>query len=251
MKRIVVIALSVVLTLAVAAPAVSAQSAGGDSQPPGQENKIGKLSAAWWQQVVNESSPPTCGPLKQDGVPGNVFFLTGTFTGDPVNETCTVKTGTQTLFPIINYACSPGLSDRPNTEQELRTLCNDLLAYSLRGATDVHATVDGEDVSDRIVCADSPLFDLKVPQNSFLAGPPFSYGVPGTWPAVASGCWVLLHPLPPGEHTITFGGTFPLHPYLTGGVEGVTFTQDITYTVKVVPGNSGGKAKKHKLHKHR
>jgi len=212
-------ALGVILALGVAAPAASAQQSG----------QIGKLSAAWWQQVVQESSPPTCGSL--DATPGNVFYLAN-FAGQ-VDATCTAPTGSRILFPIINWACSPQLSDPYTTERDLRDLCSSLLNYSWENAEGVYATVDGKDVTNRIVCAESPLFSLTVPQDSFLVGPE-GPGVPGTGPAIANGCWVLLAPLPPGEHTITLGGTFPLLPEIFG--EGAFFTQEATYTVTVVPG---------------
>ena len=85
---------------------------------------------------------------------------------------------------------------------------------------------------------DSPLFDLAVPENGFLLGEGFS-GVKGTGPAVAYGCWVLLEPLSPGEHTITIEGTFPLKPKWFSSEpkspgEPFTFTQSATYTLTVV-----------------
>jgi hypothetical protein len=221
MKRAIVLAISVILTLVVAAPVASAQQTVKGANQSGQ---IAELSAAWWQQTLNESSPPECGSLDKGAVSGNVFYLAN-FTGE-VNATCTAPTGSRILFPIINYACSPQLFDPYTTEQDLRDECNRALDFSLEGATGVFATVDGEDVTGQIVCADSPLFSLTIPQNGF-------FGIPGTGPAVADGCWVLLTPLPPGEHTITFGGTFPVSPEFGGG----TFIQDATYTVTVVPGN--------------
>jgi hypothetical protein len=46
-------------------------------------------------------------------------------------------------------------------------------------------------------------------------------------PAVSDGIWLMLRPLPPGPHTIRFGGSFPV----IGGV----FQLDITYHVTVTP----------------
>ena len=42
--------------------------------------------------------------------------------------------------------------------------------------------------------------------------------------AASDGFWIMLKPLPPGEHTINFGGSF-----------GPEFTIDITYHISVVP----------------
>ena len=43
------------------------------------------------------------------------------------------------------------------------------------------------------------------------------------YPAVSDGYWLLLNPLPLGQHTINFGGS-------NGG-----FTLNITYNIRVVP----------------
>jgi hypothetical protein len=227
-RRIVMLTLSVFLALAIATPAVMAQG----SQASGKSKQIGQLSAAWWQQVLNESSTPTCGTLDRSTVPGNVAYLAN-FTGE-VDTSCTIPTGTKVLFPVVNFACSPQLSDPYDPAkggQDLRDECSGILKLAWEGATGVYATVDGKDVKSRVVCAESPLFDLTVPADSFLVGENLP-GKVGTGPAVANGCWVLLEPLPPGEHEITFGGTFPLDPAIFG-VD--SFTQNATYTLTVEP----------------
>jgi hypothetical protein len=235
-RRIIVLLISVVLALAVSASLVSAQS----SPAPGKTKQIGELSAVWWQQVLNESSPPTCGSLDRAKVSGNVSYLANFSPTGEVDANCTIPSGSRILFPIINFACSPQLSDPGTTEEALRNECSSLLDYALEGATGVFVTVDGKDITSRIVCAESPLFNLTVPDDSFLVGENLP-GKVGTGPAVANGCWVLLNPLPPGEHTITFGGTFPLNPEFFGTDpdtgEPFTFVQDATYTVTVKPGS--------------
>jgi hypothetical protein len=230
-RRIMMLTISVVLALIVATPAVMAKG----SQAPSKAKQIGRLSTAWWQQVLNETEPPTCGSLDRDEVQGNVAYLAN-FTGE-VDANCTVPSGSKVLLPIINFACSPQLSDPFTTEEDLRNECSSLLDYALEGATDVVATVDGKDVTGRMVCAESPHFSLTIPSNSFSVEAGF--GKEGTGPAVANGCRVLLAPLSVGEHTIAFGGTFPLNPEFFGTDsdtgEPLTFTQDATYTLTVVP----------------
>lgn len=250
------IALSVVLALVVAAPVATAQKdapkdkkrAEGDiaaalskkaaTAPTDgtqtETEQIGELSAAWWQQALSEKQPPECGLLEQDVIEGDVFFLAN-FTGD-VNAECTVTSGSMLLFPVLNVACSPQLSDPFTKERELRNECSQILSYSWKNATDVEVTVNGEEVEEAdIVCVDSPLFSLTIPKGSWSIRAGF--GVEGTGPAVAYGCWVLLGPLEPGEYTITIEGTFPLNPKYYGTDpetgEPFTFTQDATYTVTV------------------
>ena len=82
---------------------------------------------------------------------------------------------------------------------------------------------------------DSPQdgFSLTIaPNNPFgitpeLLNPP-TLTLPATATSVAAGYWVLLNPLPPGEHTIEFGGiaTFP---------GAGTFRTNVTYLLNVVP----------------
>jgi hypothetical protein len=222
-----VLVLGVILALVVAAPmAIAAQTAAGS------DAQIGKLSAAWWQQVLQEKQPPECGALKQDVIAGDVFYLAN-FT-NPADAKCDVNpSGSYILFPVINWACSPQLSDPFTDEKDLRNECKQLLNYSWQKAKDVKVTVDGQAVEKSdIRCVDSPLFNLTVPQDSFLVGQG-SPGVPGTGPAVAYGCWVLLEPLSPGVHTVHIEGKFPLKPRWFGGGPPNTFTQDATYTLTV------------------
>jgi hypothetical protein len=60
----------------------------------------------------------------------------------------------------------------------------------------------------------------------------FGAKIPGTdwpttfvFPAASDGYWLMLEPLPPGNHIINFGGA---------SKDG-TFQIDITYEIKVVP----------------
>ncbi len=97
MRRIAVLALSAILAVVVMVPTVFAQGESttnkstssksatnqstSSSQAPGKAKQIGELSAVWWQQVLNESSPPTCGSLDRAKVSGNISYLAN-FTGE-------------------------------------------------------------------------------------------------------------------------------------------------------------------------
>ena len=61
------------------------------------------------------------------------------------------------------------------------------------------------------------MFSLLLPDDNLFGLPAGAYA-----PAVADGYYLLLAPLPPGPHTITFGGT-----------DGTGFSQDITYHITV------------------
>jgi hypothetical protein len=248
LRRAIVVILGIILALAIVAPVASAQ---GSSETSGQVNtgQVQKLGAAWWQWALKNptATNPTvgsysdtstegsakCDGLVKNGASGNVFFLAGSsdFSGTPVERSCTVPTGSKLVFPVVDFVCGPLFHDPGTTEAALSAECKQILDYAVKGATDVHATVDGKDVTSRMVCTTSSKFEATVPADN-----PFGADA-GTDIAVGSGCWVLLKPLPPGEHTITFGGTFPLDPTVFGA-GAPDLTQDVTYNLTVAPHNN-------------
>ena len=48
-------------------------------------------------------------------------------------------------------------------------------------------------------------------------------------PIASDGIWMMIAPLPPGGHTLRFGGTFPATP------NSAYFHLDITYHITVLP----------------
>src|SRR5918994_3223764 len=103
MRRIVVIALSVILALVVAIPMASGKPAPTEKKPspPGQLKKnLPDLTAEWWNWAISTNPSPLegsytdtdpDGSIKCDGnfVDG-VFFLSGSLATDPETRTCTV-----------------------------------------------------------------------------------------------------------------------------------------------------------------
>ena len=98
-KRAIVIAISVILALAVAAPIASGQT-------PSQRQDVKALTEEWWTWALADPSPlvgdykwgrPQC---KGEFVEG-VFFLAGTQGGD-ATRTCTVPADTALFFPVVN-----------------------------------------------------------------------------------------------------------------------------------------------------
>src|SRR5918993_3667834 len=91
-KRALVMAISVLLALIVAAPIASGQSSS-------QNQTIGKLTGDWWNWAASTNPSPLEGSYKGgtqcDGsfVDG-VFFLGGSTTTKAVKRTCTVPSNT-------------------------------------------------------------------------------------------------------------------------------------------------------------
>jgi hypothetical protein len=221
-RRIVVIALSVMLALVVAMPIAS-----GQTEPPVTDSQtLGELGAEWWTWALEE--PRSTNPLQDkdkasqcEGTTtfegGEVLFLAGTFSGNTVERECTVSSETWLFFPVVNTVnLEP---EGTFTEQQLRTLSNRQMNQFLARST-MFVTVDGEPIaiSEQENRADTPLFTVNLPKNNVFGVKPEPYD------AVADGVWVLLPPLSEGTHTIEFGGTF----------NGGAFTQDNTYVLTVV-----------------
>jgi hypothetical protein len=194
-------------------------------------------SAQWWQWAY--SLPVDEHPLFDTAdcstsQSGKVWFLGGTFdaTADPSDPTvlvgeaereCVVKPGTALFFPIINVECDTFLFPG-QTEAYLRACANDFADH----IQDLLVTIDGVAVDHLgLYRTESALFTIGPFPVDNVPGAP----VGSTAEAVGDGYYILLAPLPPGEHEIHFEGAavFTLED---DGFD-YTFIQDITYHLTV------------------
>ena len=231
MRRIVVLALGLLLALGLAAPMASAQVGQGAKA----SGKAGELAADWWQWALSEPTAtnplvgsyeggPQCDGRPLGDVPGKKWFLAGSFDGSAVERTCTMPVGTQLFFPVGNVVFL--ITEPGETEEIARDYVNDFMDAVLADPEfSMVVTVDGREVkSKRIVRADSPLFTATLPEDNLFSA---CCGLPaGEYDAVADGLWAALPPLPPGEHTIHFEISAP----------SLGFSQDNTYHLTVVKG---------------
>ncbi len=201
------------------------------------------LAADWWKWAF--SFPVGINPLFDEtgaqaylGNQGNVFFLAGVFnvTGT-ATRTVTIPAGKPIFFPVLNSEYdnvlfrppylggpfTPPPQFNPLSVPELYAASAEVVGLT----SELHATVDG--------CEIPNLFSYRAKSASFNFTLPaadniyqfFGVNISGTVaPAVTDGYWLLLAPLPAGNHTINFGGTFgPPN----------NFTLDITYYITVTP----------------
>jgi predicted small secreted protein len=223
-KRIVLMALSVVLALVLASPMTFAQ-VGQDAKASGE---TAELAADWWQWALSkpvEANPliggdPNYSEEQCDGqpvtnTPRNTWFLAGTLDGSEVERTCTVPVGTQLFFPVVNYVFL--ITEPEETEDVARQAVNDHIDGVLADPKfKMRVTVDGKKIkSNQIIRADSPLFTATVPEGGLLDA--------GSYDGVADGLWVTLPRLSVGEHTIHFEISAP----------NAGFSQDKTYYLTV------------------
>jgi hypothetical protein len=207
-KRAIVMAISVVLALAVAAPIASGQEVS-------QDQDLGELTAAWWNWAVSVPSPldgSYTDGAQCNGLVDGVYFLAGSSTGDPVERTCTVPADTPILFPVVNIVCSEAFNDPTPYE----TRCAKATINRALASSTTVATLDEENLESQRIS--SGIFDWTLVAGNI-------FGLPaGTYDAASDGLWVYLPDgLPEGEYVLEFGGEFPR----------VGFRQEITYTLIV------------------
>lgn len=238
--------------LAVLALALPASAAATPVVIPNQGSVLGEgygqLSVAWQQYTL--SQPAATNPLTDQtgqncavGQPEHdVFFLVGVFGAGSATRQCSVPAGKALFFPLVNCnwihtPIGPFPDNYTTVDQVWQQLqspdptvgCGPRLQ-----ATKLFASVDGVPVTN-LDPATTPYYVCAGPQSAGCTAPGFSVTLPdsniftpngalpgGTYyPAVADGFYLLLAPLPRGQHTIRFGGTTP------------SFSQDITYTLTV------------------
>ena len=151
--------------------------------------------------AIHPASDPT-GALCGLGQVGPVFFLVQAGGQDAVERTCTVPAGTALLLPLLDASCTtvepPPFHGRD--EAALRACTEAWFAT----AVELTAVVDGETIPDlERYRVQSDLFAVALPAGNML-------GVePTVTQGVVEGYWLLLAPLPVGEHELRFGGSLP------------------------------------------
>jgi hypothetical protein len=226
MKRLILMAASVILALSLAAPVAFAQAEQGSKAP----KTAGDLAAAWWQWALSEpeATNPLIGSYTQDVPPGDIqcdgepvtatqadtWFLAGSTGTAPEVRTCSVPAGSQLFFPIVTTSWTftdPETDTDKLARESVQSFMSSLLSDP---EFSMVVTVDGKEVHG-IVRGKSDFFDVQLQEGNLLGAPA------GTYRALADGFWVTLPPLSEGEHTI--------HVVMTSS----GFSQDITYHLTV------------------
>jgi hypothetical protein len=177
----------------------------------------GVWSAAWWEWAL--SLPATGHPLLQSGPvdcgagqSGGVWFIGGSFSPGQTERSCQVPAGTALFLPVVNNVSLAFPTD-PDSPRLLRRHARE----AVDTATGLFATVDGRTVDTFArYRADSPLLFVRM-------GPDNLFGLDeGTLlRGVSDGYWLMIAPLPPGQHHLRFGGTMG------------DFSLDISYEITV------------------
>lgn len=185
----------------------------------------GDWSAAWWQWQEATYPDLDFGKGRVDcalGQSGPVWFLGGSSGGDPVTRRCDVEPNKRLFLPLVTAA------DFDDDES-----CKDPTACTVEEQREI---LDGIFSEHPAGILNSVACDLQIEVDSTPAvfstpivrtqSPPFFYD--NNPENIADGFWVLLDPLPEGEHKIHF----------TGGICDIDtgdslFFVDVTYKITV------------------
>src|SRR3954447_158088 len=110
-----------------------------------------QLAAQWWQWAL--SQPVSTNPILDatgaqcaNDQTGHVWFLAGEpAAAGPLTRHCTIPTGTDIFFPVINGVYCAGLTDP--ADQRTEKFVRSQLAY-VANSTHLLVTLDGQPVAD-------------------------------------------------------------------------------------------------------
>ena len=191
------------------------------------------LAAEWWQwglSVPTQQNPQLDpdGRYCMVGQRTSTWFLAGEFGGDTATRSCSVPAGTRLFFPIANAINfnTPKVCGQPSTNLTVKDM-RGLSKATIDGVDRLSLFVDGKNARSLVKRVQSPVFSVALPENNVFDAQCRAArlgNVPaGVYsPAVDDGYYVLLEPLPPGKHTISY--------HVEGNVAG-----DVKYSITVVP----------------
>jgi hypothetical protein len=221
----------VAFTLLLAAPALVAAASAQNPNPgvlPPQSKPFGasygEWGSRWWQWVGRASAArnpvtDTDGRYCGEAQSGRVWFRAGTF-GGRAERSCTVRPGTPLFIPIINafQINDPPPALQATFEQNLVTARGFIDAPPGPGSTlTASAEIDGRALRqlNRYYAESPSAFTLTLREGNALGAPAGVYTM-----GAAVGIYLILAPLPPGQHTIHFMGA--------GGGASVSVTYHLT-----------------------
>jgi hypothetical protein len=230
--RVTIVVVACLLALCVTAAVAGDPAYSPKSRAYGKT--LGQWGAEWWLwmgQFPLADSPITDATGSRGGADyqpgGPVWYLAGTF-GGPAERSVQVPTDTSLLFPIINWdVWSPEdcwwmeASEEPDpcSAADLQAFLDD---FFMNHVTGMSVTLDGEEIRDLFSRrAISGPFTLPIPPNSLWTSVGYAEG--DRYPNLSDGYYVLLKPLEPGNHVLTFSAEVDNNP-----------GQEVTYHLTVV-----------------
>lgn len=162
------------------------------------------MGLPWENGPITDETGDHCG----DGQSGPVWYLAGTGEG-PATRDCTIPTGKQLFFPLINlWAAFPPEFVPP---EEIPDWLPDMEEYfdDWQAATcSLTLRLNGQDLLDfdsmkaALYVRESEPFDVDI-HDEHWATPHWEGGI---IPMIGHGFYARLQPLPPGDYVLEFGG---------------------------------------------
>ncbi len=175
--------------------------------PPGATvagKTIGEWTAAWWQWAVALAPPgdpftDTSGAFANVNQSGPVFFLAGS-PGGTRSRQFAVPADAYVLVPLLAGEWSQLELGFDKTADYIRQAAQ----QQADQINSLHATLDGAVISQATLVTHreaSPDFSFMAVVGNSVNVPPGDSGI-----AVADGYFLMLAPLSPGTHVLTYGG---------------------------------------------
>jgi hypothetical protein len=190
----------------------------------------GVVQEYWiWAFNQPEEVNPLMGnaPFCAESESGRAAFLSGTFLDGPQERSCDVELGQWLYLSVLSTLYIAFESDPAETKTEEAML--DFASCPDATAT---VTVDGFTFNATKSYTETGLFDFPVTEGGLLES---LLGGENTDGAVAAGIHVVIPPLPPGKHTISWHAESLDCGFDTDedGVPDEKLIKDLSYTVKV------------------
>lgn len=205
-----------------------------EADTPAGAHLYEKHAREWLRWMVGQ--PYSTGPVTDptgaacaEDQSGKVWYLAGT-DGGPAERTCEIPEGKALFFPLVNaWGIAPEeLFATPEELEEALVGIGEYFAANREATCTLMLTLDGEPFLETLEEHDASLwaqvldpFTVEMDADNYAGLPAGEYPI-----AVIAGHWALLSPLPPGEHTLVFGGA-----QCEG--EDISFETSVTYHLVV------------------
>ena len=172
-------------------------------EPGGEVNGKSSIEFAeeWWKWM--QSTPDAQNPADDDtgkncavGQQGDVWFLAGSFGHDLRKRSCEIPAGKYIFFPVVNKVAFNRKGGSLSCSEAKRQA-----ALSPGMSADLFVEIDGVSVPDveRFRAKSKKCFN-------FMERRPAALGTYDATPTATDGYWIMIEPLPEGQHSIRFGG---------------------------------------------
>jgi uncharacterized protein YecT (DUF1311 family) len=177
------------------------------------ETSLPEWTTGFWRRLkaIPEKSSPamdTTGARCSMNQSGPVWFLAGSFDGGRVSRICRIPEGKYVLVTLLSGLVNPSAGSTASCAK-----LKDTMSVYMDGVSKMRASLDGNELQglSRHRHGSPDCFYFEDAEGK------------RTGPAYSEGYWIMLKPLPRGNHVLRYGAT----------ADADGFSQDIIYTLVV------------------